>query len=119
MDAITIAELRQAAGESPSEGVLAAQLQQRKEKTTRKGDPYLELTLVDATSSFTLKAWSNHPQFAEVNILEVGALLSLSGQWTQNRYGIDSENWRVRKLEDHEVEEFLAGKSDRKKAQLI
>lgn len=109
MDTITIAALKQATSESPRGATLSAQLQQRREKTTRKGDPYLELTLVDATSSFILKAWSNHPQFSTVTELEVGAFLSLAGQWSQSRYGIESEDWQIRELAAEEIEEFLGG----------
>lgn len=117
MDGITIAELKRDTSENPREGSLTAQLQQRREKTTRKGDPYLELTLVDGTSSFTLKAWSNHPQFSEVNKLEAGALVAVTGHWTQNRYGIDSEDWRMRNLNDREIEDFLAGDPETREKQ--
>ena len=75
MDALTISELKQQAAETPLEATLDAQLQSRSERTTKKGDPYLELTLADATSSFTVKAWSNHRQFTELNELSPGAFL--------------------------------------------
>ena len=56
MESLTVAELKQSTNETPLQAAVEAQLQQRTEKTTRKGDPYLELTLADATSSFTLRS---------------------------------------------------------------
>lgn len=109
MESLTIAELKQNTNETPLQVSFDAQLQQRSEKTTRKGDPYLELTLTDATSSFTLKAWSNHSQFLEVNKLKAGAFVRLEGRWTQSQYGIDSESWKLRPLAEKEVASFLVG----------
>ncbi|MDP6208496.1 MAG: HD domain-containing protein, partial [Roseibacillus sp.] len=83
--------------------------QDRLEKTTRKGDPYLELTLTDATGHFTLKVWSNHPHFSEVNQLPDGTFVRLEGLWIQNQYGIDGERWQMRKLDEGEIEDFLRG----------
>lgn len=109
MDSLTIADLKKQASETPLPAFLDAQLQQRVEKTTRKGDPYLELTLTDATSSFTLKAWNNHADFQNITRLTAGAFLRLEGIWTQSQYGIDSESWKLRTLNEEEVTTFLAG----------
>lgn len=109
MDALTIADLKKQANETPLPATVDAQLQQRTEKTTRKGDPYLELTLTDATSHFTLKAWSNHNDFLNITKLATGAFLRLEGLWTQSQYGIDSESWNLRALSEDEVRGFLAG----------
>ena len=89
---MTILELKQQAGDTPLEAPLDAQLQSRVEKTTKKGDPYLELTFADATASFTLKAWSNHRQFEAATTLAPGSAVRLEGKWTQNQYGIDSSD---------------------------
>ncbi|MCS5540498.1 MAG: HD domain-containing protein [Roseibacillus sp.] len=109
MDSLTIAELKQGTNETPREAFFPAQIQDRLEKTTRKGDPYLELNLTDATSHFTLKVWSNHPQFSEVNQHPDGTFVRLEGLWIQNQYGIDGERWQMRKLDEGEIEEFLRG----------
>ncbi len=44
-----------------------------------------------------------------MNKLSNGAFLRLEGAWTQNQYGIDSERWKVRTLNDAEKTAFLAG----------
>lgn len=109
---MTIAELKQQAGEVPMEAAVEGQLQKRLEKTTKKGDPFLELTLADATSSFAVKAWSNHRQFTELGQLPGGAFLRVEGRWTQNQYGLDSGDWHCRQLDDTEAAAFLEGDGD-------
>ncbi len=114
---MTILELKQQAGDQAVEAALDAQLQTRVEKTTKKGDPYLELTFADATASFTLKAWSNHRQFDAANSLSQGTAVRLEGKWTQNQYGIDSSGWSFRPLNDSEQAAFLAGDPATRKTQ--
>ena len=109
MDSLTIAELKQQTTETPHEAGLDVQLEKRTERTTKKGDPYLELHLADATSSFALKVWSNHQQFTPACALSSGAFLRLEGSWTQNSYGIEGGKWTFRPLNKGEIEEFLAG----------
>ena len=106
---LTIADLKQQAGATPMDAAVHVQLQRRSPRTTRKGDPYLELEFADTGSSFRLKAWSNHPQFGEVEQMRTGTCLALQGSWTQNEYGIDSAGWSLRPLDDGEREQFLAG----------
>ena len=85
---ITIAQLKQTANETPREAFFYAQLQDCSEKKTKSGSPYLELTLADATSNFSLKVWSNHSQFAELSELPSGSCVRAEGHWSQNQYGI-------------------------------
>jgi 3'-5' exoribonuclease len=106
---MTILDLKQQAGDQPLEAAIDAQLQTRVEKTTKKGDPYLELTFADASASFSLKAWSNHRQFDAANSLATGTAVRLEGKWTQNQYGIDSGGWSFRPLNKEELAAFLAG----------
>lgn len=109
MPALTASELKQQTGESPLPAEVDAQLQGRSERTTKKGDPYLELTFVDATGHFTIKAWSNHRQFEEAQALPPGTFLRLEGKWTQSQYGIDASSWSFRPLSEEETATFLAG----------
>ena len=109
VDSLTIAKLKQGANETPQEAFFQAQVQDRSERTTKSGSPYLELTLTDATSNFTLKVWSNHPQFSEISDLPPAAFVRVEGLWTQNQYGIDGKRWQLRDLDEGEIEEFLRG----------
>ena len=106
---ITIAQLKQTANETPREAFFYAQLQDCSEKKTKSGSPYLELTLADATSNFSLKVWSNHSQFAELSELPSGSCVRAEGRWSQNQYGIDGADWQMRGLNDSETEDFLRG----------
>lgn len=109
MPALTASELKKQTGETPLAAEVSAQLQSRTERTTKKGDPYLELTLVDGTGHFTVKAWSNHPQFDEALALAPGSFVRLEGKWTQSQYGIDASGWSFRALSKDEMADFLAG----------
>ena len=86
-------------------------------KTTKSGSPYLEAVFADALQQFTLKIWENKPQFQMVRELAEGAFVRLSGDWTQNQYGIDGIRWDLRKLTDEEIEFFLAGDPELRKRQ--
>ena len=57
-------------------------------KTTKSGSPYLRLLLLTPCSN-VLKIWENKPQFELVRSLSEGALVRLSGDWTQNQYGVE------------------------------
>ena len=85
------------------------QVQDRSEKTTKSGSPYLELTLADATGNFTLKVWSNHSQFKELEELPLAVSIRAEGSWSQNQYGIDGKNWRMRVLTEAEIADFFSG----------
>ena len=109
MPALTASELKKQTGETPLAAEISAQLQSRSERSTKKGDPYLELTFVDGTGHFTIKAWSNHPQFDEAQALKPGSFVRLEGRWTQSQYGIDAAGWSFRSLSEDEMADFLAG----------
>lgn len=117
MEALTIAELKQQAGDSPLEAGIDAQLLSRSERTTKKGDPFLELQLADATAQLAVKAWSNHPQFRELASLAPGSFVRLEGSWTQSQYGIDSGKWSFRALSKDEAADFLAGDPSARESQ--
>jgi 3'-5' exoribonuclease len=106
---MSISELLATTSETPLEDSFSAQLQKCTEKETKGGKPYLEWDLADATGVITLKIWNNHPQFHSAAETVPETLIQLSGQWTQNRYGVDGKGWKFRVLTDEEQKEFLAG----------
>ena len=109
MDLLTITKLKQTAGDSPVPASVDAQLQSCVTKTTKSGKPYLELSLADATDQFTLKIWENLPQFNSAQELPLESFLRLSGDWTQNQYGLDAQRWDFRPLNDSETADLLTG----------
>lgn len=106
---ITIAALKEQAGETPVAAAVAAQLQSRATRTTKTGKPYLELVFADATGGFPLKIWSDSPNYDRAEKLADGAILSLEAEWTQNQYGINHNNLAWHLLDDEGKAAFLAG----------
>jgi len=117
MDHITISQLKKDAGDKVVTASLDAQLVSSGVKKTKSGSPYLEVLFADALSQFSLKIWENKPQFRLLQDLVEGCFVRLSGDWTQNQYGIDGVRWDVRKLTDSEIEAFLAGDPELQKRQ--
>lgn len=109
MDHITITQLRQEAGSSIISASLDAQLQSVSTRTTKGGSPYLEVVFADSLNQFKLKVWENKPQFQLIKDLPEAAFVRLSGDWTQNQYGVDGVRWDLRLLRDDEVEVFMTG----------
>lgn len=109
MDLLTIAQLKQQTSETPRTAAIDAQVQKNITKTTKGGKPYLEFTLADATDQFTLKIWENLPQFRTTQDLPPNAFLRLTGDWTQNQYGIEGIRWDFRPLNQTEITAFLTG----------
>ncbi|NCF12153.1 MAG: HD domain-containing protein [Verrucomicrobiaceae bacterium] len=94
-----------------------AQLERRVERETKTGKPFYEIFLVDGTGEMKLKVWDNRPQFGALQEIADGSLLRFSGEWTQNQYGLDSGKWDMRRLNETEGAEFLAGDPETKARQ--
>lgn len=112
MDALTIAQLKEQAGDSPMYAEVDLQLQSRHSKTTRTNKPYLELSFADSTGNFALKIWEDRPLFIAAKDWPDGVMIRLSGKWTQNQYGLDGNDLSARVLQKEERELFLSGDSD-------
>ena len=114
---MTVQELKDAAGSEPKEAGVNVQSESCKQRTTRSGKPYLELTFVDATGGMVLKAWDNHPQFSHFQSLKPQSFLKLEGSWTKNQYGLDANSWSARPLNSEEKADFLSGDPATRKVQ--
>lgn len=106
---ITIAALKEQAGETPIAAAVAAQLQSRATRTTKNGKPYLELGFADATGNFSLKIWSDSPHYDAAAALPDGAIVRLEAEWTQNTYGVNPNHLAWHLLDDAAIANFLAG----------
>ncbi|WP_411847152.1 HD domain-containing protein [Roseibacillus persicicus] len=109
MSRLSIAELTNQTSESPLAVEFHAQLAGRKEKETKSGKPYLEITLADSTGSLTLKAWADHAQYGQLSELKEGAGLAVDGQFTRNQWGIDGSPWSFSLLDPNAMQQLLAG----------
>ena len=117
MQHLTIASLKQTAGTSALSASFDAQLERRVARETKTGKPFYEIFLVDGTGEMKLKVWDNRPQFGALQEIADGSLLRFSGEWTQNQYGLDSGKWDMRRLNETEGAEFLAGDPETKARQ--
>jgi len=106
---ITIAALRQQAGEKPLLVAVHAQLQSRANRTTKTHKPYLELTLADATGHFPLKIWSDSPVYQQSEALDVGSVFRIEAKWTQGSFGIEARDLEFHTPEAQALTDFFAG----------
>ena len=109
MARLSISELSQQANETPLNATIRAQLATLIEKETKSGKPYLEAGLADATGSFSLKAWADHPLFKELKALPIGTGLEVTGKFTRNQWGMDGSPWKFTLLDKAASQELLAG----------
>ena len=109
MSPITIAELRERAGETPVVAAVHAQLQSRSVRKTKADKPYLELTFADSTGHFHLKIWSDSPVYPQADALPVSSILRLEGRCTQSQYGMDARELSFHLPDDKALDDFFAG----------
>jgi 3'-5' exoribonuclease len=117
MSPITIAAVKELAGETPVHAEIHAQLQSRSSRTTKGGKPYLELVFADSTGNFSLKIWSDSPMFEAAESLKTSAIVRLEGEWTQNQYGVNPNHLAWHHLDDAAVADFLAGDPETREKQ--
>ena len=106
---ITIATLKELAGETPVLATILAQLQSRTTRKTKADKPYLELVFADATGNFHLKVWSDSPVYQRADALANDAIVRLDGKWTQNQYGCDAKDLTFEQAAATDLEAFFAG----------
>ena len=109
---ITIAAVKEQAGEIPVVAAIHAQLQSRASRTTKGGKPYFELVFADATGNFSLKIWSDSPLYDSASGLADNCMVRLEAEWTQNQYGVNPNHLAWHHLDDIAIANFLAGDPD-------
>ncbi|MEN9975171.1 MAG: hypothetical protein RLZZ282_1177 [Verrucomicrobiota bacterium] len=109
MSPITIAALKEQAGETPIAAAISAQIQSRSSRVTKTDKPYLDAVLADSTGNFHLKIWSDSPIYQKVDNLADGSVLRFEGKWTQNSYGIEAREIAVDQLDADSLEVFFGG----------
>lgn len=109
MNFLTIAALKEQAGETALAAVLDVELQSRSPRQTKTGKPYLVLTFADSTGSFALNAWSDAPLFEAASGFTDGTVLRLDAEWTQNSYGLNATQLAWERLGGEALEVFYAG----------
>lgn len=106
---ITIAAVKEQAGEIPIHAAIQAQLQSRAVRMTKGGKPYFEMVFADSTGDFSLKIWSDSPIYEAAEKLADGTIVRLEGEWTQNQYGVNPNKLEWHHLDEAAIADFLAG----------
>lgn len=109
MTCLTIAELKEKAGETPVIAAIHAQIQSRAARTTKNGKPYLEISLADSTGHFALKIWSDSPLYHTVEALPLSSVQRVEARWTQGQYGMESKELEFHQPDDAALDSFFAG----------
>lgn len=109
MSPLTIAALKEQAGEIPLVAAVQAQLQSRSVRTTKGGKPYFEIVFADSTGSLPLKIWSDSPIHAAAESLAPHSIVRLEAEWTQNAYGVNPNKLEWHRLDEAAIADFLAG----------
>lgn len=109
MSPITVATLKEQAGEKPLLAAVHAQLQSRTSRTTKNGKPYLELAFADSTGHFSMKIWSDSPIYQQADALPLHEVFRIEAKWTQNSYGIDAREPEFHLPEAEALSGFFAG----------
>ncbi len=106
MSTFSILELNQLQDNQVS-GQVATQIQSVSEKKTKNGKPYLEVTFVDSSSSFSLKIWDNSPDFDTFASASIGQFIGLDADWSKGDYGIEAKNLSLYTINDEDKQAFL------------
>ena len=114
---ITIAAVKEQAGEIPIVAAIHAQLQSRATRTTKGGKPYFELVFADSTGNFSIKIWSDAPMHDAAEKLADNAVVRLEAEWTQNQYGVNPNHLARFPLDENAIADFLAGAPETREKQ--
>jgi 3'-5' exoribonuclease len=110
LDLLTLSQLKQIASMQPQPYRLHAQVEQKSEKTTGGGAPYLELRLVDASDWMVWRVFDSNPVFMEAGQLTRGVFIELAAQWIDTgKYGLEPKQPQMRLLTEEEKQTLLNG----------
>lgn len=110
LDLLTLSQLKQIASTQAQPYRVHAQVEQKQEKTTSTGAPYVELKLVDAGDSMVWRVFDNNPMFLDAGQLTRGAFIELAAQWIDTgKYGLEPKQPRLRLLSEDERLTLLNG----------
>ncbi len=107
---MTIRSLREMTREGNSSSLtIEAQVEKILLKETSSGKPFYELVLRDATGTLSLRAWSEKPSFLACQKLAKGEFVEITGNFTQNSFGLDATTWSVQTLDEEKINFLLEG----------
>ncbi len=109
-DPRSIAQIRSEAGTASLSARVRGQVDELVKKESANGKPYWELKLRDAGDVLTLRAWSDTDAFRACAEISRGDFVEIEGDFAVNGgFGLDAKRWRLRSLDNEEIETLLAG----------
>ena len=106
----TISQIRSDSRAGAVSARVGGQVDELVKKESANGKPYWELKLRDAGDVLTLRAWSDTDAFLACAEIRRGDFIEIEGEFAINGgFGLDAKRWRLRVLNDSEIEALLAG----------
>lgn len=105
-------ELTKRAAEAPASATVWAQATSAKIKSSSKGKSgkeWVEVEFRDATGTIKLRVWDNVPAHGFCRALKGGEGVELKGTFSKGDYGMESDDWQGRLLQDGEVMVLFGG----------
>jgi 3'-5' exoribonuclease len=113
LDLLTLSQLKQIASAQAQPYRVHVQVEQKMERTTSTGAPYVELKLADAADALVWRVFDNNPMFLDAGQLTRGAFIELAAQWMDTgKYGLEPKQPRLRLLNEEERQALLNGDSE-------
>jgi 3'-5' exoribonuclease len=113
LDLLTLSQLKQIASTQAQPYRVHAQVEQKAEKKTSGGAPYVELRLADAADSIVWRVFDNSPVFIEAGGLARGAFIEVAAHWIDTgKYGLEPKQPHLRLLSEEERQALLNGDPD-------
>ncbi len=112
-DLRTISQIRSESRSGTLSARVGGQVDELVKKESANGKPYWELKLRDVGDVLTLRAWSDTDAFRSCAEIGRGDFIEVEGEFSINGgFGLDAKRWRLRSLDDAEINELLAGGED-------
>jgi 3'-5' exoribonuclease len=94
--------------------VIHGQITALEKKLASNQKPYFNVELSDGAGVMKLKVWNNSPAFpqcatAEIKIKKGPLFVALDGMFRSGEYGYESNDFRIRALNDEEIETLING----------
>ena len=110
LDLLTLTQLRQIASPSPQPYRAHLKVDNRIEKQTAGGAPFLKVKLADAGDSMVWRVFDNNPLFQGARQLQRDSFIKLAAHWVDTgEYVIEPRQPQMRFLNQEETKQLLLG----------
>ena len=109
-DPRSISQIRAEANANSLSARVRGQIDELHKKESANGKPFWELKLRDSGDVLTLRAWSDTDAFRACAESSRGDFVEIEGDFAVNGgFGLDAKRWRLRSLDEEEVQTLLSG----------